>query len=151
MAICRVHHHTLTVSDMDRSLQFYRDLLRFTVIYDKVREKLPAYDEVMNLQDVKVRVALLNDPSGETVVALLQFHHPIPRKREMSNLFVGSTALAVQTDDIDVDYQRLKAAGVRFTCEPVDVVRDGRVAARLAYGFDPDEIVIELYQPIEVS
>ncbi|MEX2306882.1 MAG: VOC family protein [Pirellulales bacterium] len=151
MAICRVHHHTLTVSDMDRSLHFYRDLLGFTVIYDKVRENLASYDEVMNLKDVKVRVALLNDPAAATIVALLQFHNPAPRKREMSNLFVGSTALAVQTDDIDADYQRLKAAGVRFTSKPVEVVRDGRVAARLAYGFDPDEIVIELYQPIDVS
>lgn len=151
MAIRRVHHHTLTVSDMDRSLRFYRDLLGFTLMYDKVRENFPAYDQVMNLQDVKVRVALLKDPTGEAVVALLQFCHPLPQKREMSNLFVGSTSLAIQTDAIDEDYQRLKAAGVRFTCEPVDVIRDGQVAARLAYGFDPDEIVIELYQPMKVS
>lgn len=149
--IRRVHHHTLTVSDMERSLRFYRDLLNFTVMYDRVRENLPAYDEVMNLKDVKVRVVLLNDPTEETVVALLQFYNPVPRKREMSNLFVGSTALAVQTDAIDADYQRLKAAGVRFTSEPVDVVRDGKLAARLAYGFDPDDIVIELYQPADAS
>jgi len=105
----------------------------------------------MNLQDVKVRVVLLNDPTAEAVVALLQFHNPAPRKREMGNLFVGSTALALQTDNIDADYRRLKAAGVRFTCEPVDIVRDGRVAARLVYGFDPDEIVIELYQPMDIT
>ncbi len=149
--INRVHHHTLTVSDMDRSLQFYRDLLGFSVLYDKVRENLPAYDKVMNLRDVKVRVVLLNDATAESVVALLHFLNPIPQKREMSNLFIGSTALAVQTDDIDADYRRLTKAGVRFTCEPVEVVRDGRVAARLAYGFDPDDIVIELYQPMVAS
>ena len=147
MAITRVHHHTFTVSDMDRSLRFYCDLLGFTLTYDKLRENLPAYDQVMDLKDVKVRVALLEDPAGETVVALLQFHHPQPSKRPMSNLFVGSTALAVECDDIDADYRRLKAAGVRFTCEPVDIIRDGKLAARLAYGFDPDDIVIELYQP----
>jgi hypothetical protein len=121
------------------------------VLYDKVRENLPAYDKVMNLRDVKVRVVLLNDPTAEAVVALLQFLNPAPQKREMNNLFIGSTALALQTDNIDADYRRLSAAGVRFTCEPVDVVRDGRVAARLAYGFDPDEIVIELYQPIATT
>jgi len=148
MAITRVHHHTFTVSDMDRSLGFYCDLLGFTLMYDKLRENLPAYDQVMGLDDVKVRVALLQDPTEEAVIALLQFHNPPPSKRPMSNLFVGSTALAVQCDDIDADYARLKAAGVRFTCEPVDVVRDGKLSARLAYGFDPDEIVIELYQPV---
>lgn len=147
MAITRVHHHTFTVSDMDQSLHFYRDLLGFTLLYDKLRENLPAYDKVMNLDDVKVHVALLQDPAQEVTIALLQFHHPMPSKRPMSNLFVGSTVLAVQSDDIDADYARLKAAGVRFNCEPVDVVRDGKLSARLAYGFDPDDIVIELYQP----
>ena len=74
MVITRVHHHTLTVSDMDRSIEFYRDLLGFP---------------------------------------------------------------------------RLRDAGVRFTSEPVDVVRDGKLAARLVYAFDPDDIVVELYQPVE--
>lgn len=151
MAIRRVHHHTFTVSDMEASLRFYRDLLGFNVIYDKLRENLPVYDQVMQMQDVKVRVALLTDPTEESTIALLEYRNPRPQIREMSNLFVGSTALAVQTDDIDADYERLKAAGVRFTCDPVDVVRDGRLAARLAYGFDPDGIVIELYMPASAS
>lgn len=147
MAITRIHHHTLTVSNMDMSLVFYRDLLGFKVIYDKVRENIPEYDKVMRLDDVKVRVVLLNDPTAESVLALLQFHNPLPVKREMGTLFVGSTAIAVQTDNIDADYVRLQAAGVPFTCEPVQVIRDGKPAARLAYGFDPDGIVVELYQP----
>ncbi len=147
MAIRRVHHHTFTVSNMEASLHFYRDLLGFSLSYDKVRENLPAYDRVMQLQDVKLHVALLSDPTEECTIALLEFKNPRPRVREQNNLFVGSTALAVQTDDIDGDYARLVAAGVRFTCEPVDVVRDGQLAARLAYGFDPDGIVIELYMP----
>jgi lactoylglutathione lyase len=151
MSITRVHHHTFTVSDMDASLHFYRDLLGFDLIYDKLRENLPEYDQVMQLHDVKVRVALLTDPTRESTIALLQFHNPKPQVREMSNIYVGSTALAVQTDDIDADYQRLSAAGVRFTCEPVNIVRDGRLAARLAYGFDPDGIVVELYMPADVS
>lgn len=147
MSITRMHHHTLTVSDMDKSLIFYCDLLGFKLVYDKVRENIPEYDKVMCLSEVKVRVALLNDPTSESVLALLQFHNPLPVKRELGTLYVGSTAIAVQTDDIDADYERLRNAGVSFTCEPVQVIRDGKPSARLAYGFDPDGIVVELYQP----
>jgi hypothetical protein len=50
-------------------------------------------------------------------------------------------------DDIDVEYQRLSVAGVRFNSPPVDVVREGKLAAKLTYAFDPDNIVVELYQP----
>ncbi len=147
MTITRVHHHTFTVSNMDQSLTFYRDHLGFTLMYDKVRENLPAYDKVMQLSDVKLRVVLLSDPTDEAVIALLEYYHPQPVVREMSNIFVGSSALAVQTDDIDADYARLLEAGVQFTSEPVDVVRDGKIAARLVYALDPDNIAIELYQP----
>jgi catechol 2,3-dioxygenase-like lactoylglutathione lyase family enzyme len=147
MAIARVHHHTFTVSDMDRSIHFYRDLLGMKLSYDKLRENVPSYDQVMGLNDVKVRVALLADPSEESTIALLQYHNPAPRKREMGNLFVGTSILCLETTDIDSDYGRLISAGVRFSSSPVDVIRDGKLAARLTYAFDPDDIVVELYQP----
>lgn len=147
MTISRIHHITFMVSDMDRSLHFYRGLLGFELVLDQVRQNVPAYDQVMNLQDVKVRVGLLNDPSKQAMLALFQYLHPSPSQRQMNNLFVGSAAMGVQTDDIDADYQRLQHAGVRFSSEPVDVVRDGKVAARLVYAFDPDGLVVELYQP----
>ena len=85
--------------------------------------------------------------TDEAIIALLEYYHPQPTVREMSNIFVGSSALAVQTDDINADYERLLEAGVQFTSEPVDVVRDGKIAARLVYALDPDNIAIELYQP----
>lgn len=146
MALTGVHHHTFIVSDMDRSLKFWRDALGFKLIGDVMRENLPAYDEVMAMKDVKVRVAMLKDPSDHTMIALLHYHNPLPIKREMGNQFVGSSVLAVQTDDIDADYARLHAMGVKFNSKVVDVVREGKLAARIVYAFDPDNIVVELYQ-----
>jgi len=147
MAFTRIHHHTFTVSDMDRSLKFWRDALGFKLIADVLRENLPAYDEVMAMKDVKVRVAMLKDPSDQTMIALLHYHNPAPVKREMGNIFAGSSVLAVQTDDIEADYAKLKELGVRFNSRIVDVVRDGKLAAKIVYAFDPDNIVVELYQP----
>ena len=85
--------------------------------------------------------------TDEAIIALLEYYHPQPTVREMSNIFVGSSALVVQTDDIDADYARLLEAGVPFTSEPVDVIRDGKIASRLVYALDTDNIAIELYQP----
>ena len=147
MALLTVHHHTFTVSDMDRSIHFWRDLLGFMLIADVVREKLDSYDKVMGMKNVKVRVAMFKDPAESATIALLQYHRPPPVRREMGNQFVGSSVLAVQTDDIDADYRRLQSAGVRFNSPPVDVVREGKLAARITYAFDPDGIVVELYQP----
>jgi catechol 2,3-dioxygenase-like lactoylglutathione lyase family enzyme len=148
MAITRVHHHTFTVSDMDRALTFWRDLLGLKLIADVLRENLPAYDQVMGMKDVKVRVAMLEHPADRTMIALLQYHNPPPISRATGNQYVGTSILALQCDDIDTDYRRLHAAGVRFNSTVVDVVREGKLAARIAYAFDPDGIVVELYQPI---
>jgi glyoxylase I family protein len=148
MAITGVHHHTFTVSDMDRSLHFWRDLLGFRLIADVMREKLDSYDKVMAMKDVKVRVAMLKDPADRIMIALLQYHNPDPVTRPMGNQFVGTSILAVQTDDIHADYRRLHEAGVRFNSPPVDVIREGKLAARIAYALDPDGIVAELYQPM---
>lgn len=146
MAITRIHHHTFTVSDMGRSIQFYRDLLGFHLVQDVVRENLPAYDEIMGMQNVKVRVAMLRDPADEALVALLQYFNPPPISRTQGNSFVGSSILAVQTTDIVADHARLKAAGVRFVSDPVDVVREGKLAARIVYALDPDGMFVELYE-----
>ena len=147
MAFVRVHHHSFTVSEMNRSIHFWCDLLGFKLIADVVRENLESYDRVMGMKGVKIRVAMLKDPSDTTMIALLQYRQPSPIQREMGNQFVGSSVLAVHTNDIDEDYRRLCAAGVRFNSPPIDVIRDGKLAAKISYAFDPDGIVVELYQP----
>ena len=151
MAIKRICHHTFTVSDLDKSITFYRDLLGFRLTQDKMRENLPSYDKVMCLTDVKVRVALFMDPADESMLALLQYHNPKPIVRAMSNAYVGTSILAVQVEDIDWEYDRLTKANVCFNSPPVDMVREGKLAARLAYALDPDGIVVELYQPTTES
>ena len=147
MSIKRISHHTFTVSNLDRSIPFYRDLLGFHLILDTLRENVPSYDQVMGFTDVKVRVAMFKDPAEESTLALLEYHNPEPIVREMSNVYVGSSILAVQVEDIDAEYARLREANVRFNSPPVDVLRDGKLAARLTYALDPDDIVVELYEP----
>jgi len=59
---------------------------------------------------------------------------------------VGSAHVALMSDDIDSDYRRLQAAGVRFHT-PIRTVRDpGRPAWRWCYFRDPDGICVELVQ-----
>ena len=98
MAIKRINHHTFTVSNLDKSIPFYRDLLGFRLTQDKMREDVPSYDKVMGFTDVKVRVALFMDPADESMLALLQYHNPKPIIREMSNAYVGTSILASIAD-----------------------------------------------------
>ncbi|MDE3000806.1 MAG: VOC family protein [Gemmatimonadota bacterium] len=149
MAFTKVHHVKYSVSDLDRSLAFYRDLLGFEVTYVADREGLDSYDTIMNMQDVKLRVGmLLHRPTG-FVVGLVQFQNPESISRELRNNYVGASSLALQVDDAAAEYERLTAAGVRVMSPPTEIVREGSVAAVAFYILDPDGIPIEIWQPVE--
>ena len=40
MTIKRICHHTFTVSDLDKSIPFYRDLLGFRLTQDKMGQRI---------------------------------------------------------------------------------------------------------------
>ena len=47
------HHHSFTVSNADRSIGFYRDLLGLQLIQDVVREDLESYDRIVGFQNAR--------------------------------------------------------------------------------------------------
>jgi len=146
MAIRKSHHHSFTVSDMDRSIRFYRDLLGFEVIQDAVRAGLESYDRIVGYDHADLRIAMLREREGDFVLELIQYRNPPGKTREQQNYFVGASHVCFLVDDLDSEYQRLLAAGVRFNSPPVEIVRDGRLVCRALYLFDPDGITVELEQ-----
>lgn len=146
MAIVKAHHHGFTVSDLERSLRFYRDTLDLEVIRISERSNLPSYDHILGFKNVKLKVALLRHPVNEFLLELFQYVNPPTQKRELSNHFVGASHVAFEMDDIDATYAALVKAGYGAINPPVDVVRDGRRVARAIYALDPDGISVEMFQ-----
>lgn len=144
MKMC--HHHGFTVSDLEQSLNFYRDVLGLEVIRISERKNLPSYDQIIGHPDIHLQVALLRHPVNEFLLELFQYENPGGRKRELDNTFVGASHVAFEVEDIDAEYQTLKAAGYTSINPPVDVERDGKIVARAMYALDPDGISVEMFQ-----
>ena len=71
----RVHHTGYTVSDLDRSLAFYRDLLGCEVL--ATQEKEGGYlAAIVGYADAHVRMAHLRLPGGEHVIELFEYLAP---------------------------------------------------------------------------
>ena len=143
-----VHHCGFTVSDMDRAIPFYRDLLGLRLVQDAVRENLPSYDEILGFQNVKIRVALFLD-AHDRMLELVEYLHPRREVRDLKNTFVGAAHMSFAVADLDRAYERLKAGGARFNSPPVRVMREGKYLGKSLYMFDPDGITVELYEPVE--
>lgn len=149
MLIKACHHHGFTVSDLERSVEFYRDVLGLELIRVSERSNLPSYDHLLGFEDVKLKVALLRIPASDFLLELFEYVNPPNIMRELNNNFVGASHVAFEVGDLDGIYDAICAAGYSSIAPPIDIVRDGRPVARGIYVLDPDGISIEMFQAYE--
>jgi catechol 2,3-dioxygenase-like lactoylglutathione lyase family enzyme len=141
-----LHHTGYTVSDLDASLRFYRDLLGCEVL--ATQEKQGGYlAAIVGYPDAHVRMAHLRAPDSEHVLELFEYLSPSPGRSELEPRNVGTAHLCLIVADLDATYARLIAAGVdSFFSPPVTVDTGINTGGSALYLRDPDGIIIELYQ-----
>lgn len=143
-----IHHTGYTVSNLERSLDFYQGLLGLELIgrQDKQGGYLGA---IVGYPDAHVRQAHLRVAGDGHVVELFEYLAPessTPEPFEPRN--VGTPHLCLLTDDLPALYERLVAAGVdTFVSPPVLVDTGFNTGGYGLYLRDPDGILVELFQP----
>jgi catechol 2,3-dioxygenase-like lactoylglutathione lyase family enzyme len=143
----RLHHTGYTVSDLDRSVAFYRDLLGCEVI--AAQEKEGGYlAAIVGYPAAHVRMAHLRVPGGEHVLELFQYIAPPGEKADVEPRNVGASHLCFIVDDLPTVYRRLSESGVTsFVSPPVEVDTGINHGGFALYLRDPDGITVELFQP----
>ncbi len=147
----QVLHIGLTVSDLARSIVFYRDVLGLHFI-GKMRMQGEATDKLFRLQDCIVDVAYLNgsDALSSPPIELIQFVHPKSEKFLPNLTQTSISELCFYVEDIEDSYQKLCAQGVEFLSEPqyFDFSNENLGKSKAVYFRDPDGIILELIQPL---
>lgn len=137
----RVNHTGISVSDMERSLSFYRDLLGLELILDADADDIPPLSAVVAMEKARGRVTFLR--AGDTIIELWQWDHPegrpLPADYRPSDR--GVTHLALEVDDVDELYQRVIQAGYPANCEPQDMG-----IHKTTYIRGPDMEIIEILE-----
>ena len=141
-----IHHISYTVSDIDRSVAFYRDVLNFKLIHVVERRNLPSYDTILGYPNVEVRIAAFELPGSKITLELMQFRNPRPLARDQDFRYVATSHIAYLVDDIDAEYQRIKTLGGRFVSEVAEIHREGKYIGKAVFLLDPDGILIEPMQ-----
>lgn len=140
-----VHHVGLTVSDLERSLHFYEQLLGGDRLGPYERSG-PRIDAVTGHPGVVVRQAFVTAPAGSTVVELLQYVGGSDVVLDPDNGHVGAVHVAVTVADLDVTLARLRALGAEALSDPI-VASEPLAGHRVVYVLDPDRVRVELVQP----
>ncbi len=137
-----IHHTAISTRDLERALAFYRDLLGFELVVDfSWPEGTANMNATHRLDETSGQVVLLK--AGNCMIELFQYATPTPRPADPDRRLCdhGLTHICLDVDDIDAEYKRLAAGGMRFHCPPVDY---GTV--KTTYGMDPDGNFIELQE-----
>lgn len=142
--ILGANHIAISVPDLGKALEFYRDLLGFKQVSAfNWAENTPEGHGADMILGVKGTAAQAAHLKGQNLLLeLFQFTAGGPAAQDPHRPVIdhGFTHLCLAVTDLDHEYERLKAAGMRFHSPPVQVA----AGVRTAYGRDPFGNVIEL-------
>ena len=150
--IGKIYHVGLTVSDMDRSVALYRDVLGLQYQGELLMEGKET-EAMFRRENCKARVAYLNgsDQLHMPPVELIQFVKDEIHRTPMDLFTTSISELCFYTEDADGAYQKLVEQGVECFSAPQesDFRQEGFGRSKAFYFRDPDGIILEIMQPLE--
>lgn len=142
-----IHHISLSTTDLDRLLGFYRDLLGLPARHVSVlEENNEDFETIVGMKNTRGRAASVR--AGNVQIEFFEYSNPVPKPVERRPACdAGIRHIAFDVTDIMAEYHRLKAAGIEFVSEPQYL--KARVCS--VYGYDPDGNIFELQEIFEGS
>lgn len=150
VSVLSTGHTGITVSDLDRSVRFYRDVLGYEVSAP-VRVSGPMFEKVTGVPGCVIDIAFARG-AGHTL-ELLCYREPAGRRPStLRACDPGFWHLCLKVQDIERVVRAIRAGGFEALSD-IQTAPDAPVAGlRVVYARDPDGVVLELIeQPPGVS
>jgi catechol 2,3-dioxygenase-like lactoylglutathione lyase family enzyme len=142
--IIAADHTGITVSDVERSLVFWRDVLGFELSH-RAHQKGELAEQITGVQGAEILIAVVKAPGHK--IELLEYRAPADRKRvDARPCDVGSAHIALVVDNLDPVLDRIAASGWKAAGEPQTLTAGPNAGKRVIYVRDPDGTTIEFMQ-----
>ena len=143
--IIATDHTGITVSNLERSLGFWRDVLGFELSHRPHHTGALA-SEVTGVPGADISIAVLKGYGHK--IELLQYIAPADCKRvDLRPCDVGSVHVAFTVDNLDGVLSMIAASGWRAVGTPQTLKTGPNAGKRVVYVRDPDGTTIEFMQP----
>ena len=140
-------HTGITVSNLERSLAFWRDVLGFELSHTAHQTGEMA-GEITGVASAEIKLAVVKAPGGHKI-ELLEYLAPLERKGnvDLRPCDVGFVHVALIVDDLDAILSAINASGWKAAGKPQTLRSGPNAGKRVVYVRDPDGTTIEFMQP----
>jgi glyoxylase I family protein len=143
--IISADHTGITVSNLERSLAFWRDVLGFELSH-RAHQTGELASEVSGVAGAEISIAVLKGYGHK--IELLEYLAPKDRKRiDVRPCDVGSVHVAFTVENLDDILNAIAASGWRAAGKPQTLRSGPNAGKRVIYVRDPDGTTIEFMQP----
>jgi catechol 2,3-dioxygenase-like lactoylglutathione lyase family enzyme len=144
--IIAADHTGITVSNLERSLAFWRDVLGFELSHT-THQTGELAEEITGVAGAELKLGVLKAPGGHKI-ELLEYLAPTDRKHgNLQPCDVGSVHVALLVTDLDAVLDRIAASGWKAAGKPQTLKVGPNAGKRVVYVRDPDGTTIEFMQP----
>lgn len=144
-----IAHIGLTVSDIDKSIAFYKNILKLEYV-GEMKMKGKETDLLFDNDNLNVRVAYLKTQNGDTEIELIQFVDKEIQKDAASLFKTSISEICFEVENIDEWYEHFNKNKVETLSAPqlFDSTEYGFGKSKAIYFKDPDGIILELMQSV---
>jgi catechol 2,3-dioxygenase-like lactoylglutathione lyase family enzyme len=148
--ILAADHTGITVTNLERSLAFWRDVLGFELSH-RAHQTGELAAKITGVPGAEIMLAVLKTPTGHKI-ELLEYLAPSDRNQvEPKPCDVGSVHIALVVDDLDAVLSAIAAFGWQTAGTAQTLTVGPNAGRRVVYVRDPDGTTIELMQPPATS
>jgi catechol 2,3-dioxygenase-like lactoylglutathione lyase family enzyme len=142
--IIAADHTGITVSNLERSLAFWRDVLGFELSH-RPHQTGELASEITGVAGAEISIAVLKGYGHK--IELLEYLAPADRKRsDLRPCDVGSVHVAFTVDNLDAILNTIAASGWKAAGKPQTIKVGPNTGKRVVYVRDPDGATIEFME-----
>jgi catechol 2,3-dioxygenase-like lactoylglutathione lyase family enzyme len=143
--ILAADHTGITVSNLERALAFWRDVLGFELSH-RAHQTGELAAEITGVAGAEIFLAVLKAPGGHKI-ELLEYLAPKDRKHvDPRPCDVGSVHVALTVDDLDAVLRKIATADWKTAGKPQTLTTGPNAGKCVIYVRDPDVTTIEFMQ-----
>ena len=148
--ISGVHHFSLTVANIDKTIEFYRDTLGLT-LQSRARNEgenlgVALFGTRWGINQKRADLELAVMRIGETSIEFIEYKDPKSQPYHRNPSIAGSAHIAFQVDDMEETRKKIERAGIVFH-SPIQVfIEAEKIEWKWCYFRDPEGICVELVQ-----